>query len=159
MVGDFGYVLTTLLATSSSSSLARSSSRTEIDFEAPWELRKEDEAWEFSSSNFGEVVAWMRCSSSSASSSGRWSVSSSFLPSSSSLPLLLSFLSFSCFLSHMNEKWGGREKEGWCVGVGEVVTCGPGGSVVLPTQHMHGTGVTTFCRIVRRMCWTDRWHA
>ena len=26
----------------------------------------------------------------------------------------------------MNEKWGGREREGWCVGVGEVVTCGPG---------------------------------
>ena len=104
MVGDFGYVLTTLLATSSSSSLARSSSWTEIDFEAPWELGEEDEAWGFSSSNFGEVVAWMRCNSSPASSSRRWAAASSFLPSSSSLPLLLpvllSFLSFSCFLAH-----------------------------------------------------------
>ena len=57
MVGDFGDVLTTLLATSSSSSLAWSYSRTEIDFEAPWELEVEDdEAWAVSS-NSGEVVA------------------------------------------------------------------------------------------------------
>ena len=75
------------------------------------------------------------------------------------LPLLLSFLSFSCFLAHVNEKWGGREREGWCVGVGEVVTCGPRGGVVLPTQHMHGTGVAMFYRTVRRMCQIDRWHA
>ena len=55
MIGDFGDVLTTLLATSSSSSLDWSCSRTEIDFEAPWELEVEDdETWAISS-NFGEV--------------------------------------------------------------------------------------------------------
>ena len=80
---------------------------------------------------------WGSCSSSSpacTSSRGRLSPSSSpslLLPSSS--PSLLSFLLF--FLAHVNEKWGGREMEGWCVGVGEVVTCGPRGGVVLPTQH------------------------